>query len=55
MFVVYHGLESVSIYVKLEITWRGGEEVTQESAKLPCRGSIPLRASKKTKGQLVHW
>ena len=25
--------------------WRGGEEVTQESAKLPCKGSIPFRAS----------
>ena len=26
--------------------WRVGEVVTQESAKLPCAGSIPARASK---------
>ena len=25
--------------------WRDGEAVTQESAKLPCAGSIPARAS----------
>lgn len=38
--------------------WLGGEVVTRESAKLLCRGSIPLRASKFVKiyslGQLVH-
>ncbi len=27
-------------------SWRGGEEVTRESAKLLCRGSNPLRASR---------
>ncbi len=26
-------------------TWRGGEAVTQGSAKPPCTGSIPVRAS----------
>jgi hypothetical protein len=26
-------------------TWRGGEAVTQGSAKPPCAGSIPARAS----------
>jgi hypothetical protein len=34
-----------SFYVKLRLIRRGGEVVTRESAKLLCRGSIPLRAS----------
>ena len=35
----------VRICATLTSTWRGGEVVTRESAKLLCRGSIPLRAS----------
>ena len=38
-------MEVELICVKLVNVWRGGEEVTQESAKLPCKGSIPFRAS----------
>gem|GEM_PF-6980743 len=30
---------------KLLTDWRGGEAVTQGSAKPPCTGSIPVRAS----------
>ncbi len=29
-----------------KLAWHGGEVVTQESAKLPCAGSIPARASR---------
>ena len=31
--------------LNLVVKWRGGEVVTRESAKLLCRGSIPLRVS----------
>lgn len=37
--------QNYSQSVILEAVRRGGEAVTQESAKLPCKGSIPFRAS----------
>lgn len=36
-------------------TWRGGEAVTQGSAKPPCTGSIPVRASKFTFLLVYHF
>src|SRR3989338_4640274 len=39
--------EDVEQDLRLFKCWHGGEVVTLRSAKPPCRGSIPLRASKK--------
>lgn len=43
----------VKIYKAKVNVWRGGEAVTQGSAKPPCAGSIPARASRY--GKITFW
>ena len=48
-FFVYDRIELAAARHRCQpsLTWRDGEVVTRESAKLLCRGSIPLRASRR--------